>query len=138
MSESNQPKTIDRVLAAYSEGASDVEIARILGLTKAQLLDLVEENDAFGQVVARGRTLSEAWWYEMGRKGMTMDKFNGPLFGFNMKNRFGWADKVDTGEKANVGPLNQDEAQSQLRHALRKLNDKHPELLRDVGVLRGE
>lgn len=135
---SNQPSTMERVIHAYSEGASDVEIAKILGLTKAQFLDLEQENDGFAKVVARGRTLSEAWWYEIGRKGMTMEKFNGPLFGFNMKNRFGWADKVDTGDKSNEAPINQDEAAAQLRKALGKLAKKNPELLRDAGVLKDE
>lgn len=126
----NTPSTIEKVVALYGEGGSDVEVARLLGLSMRKFNELIDENEKFAEVVERGRTLSQAWWYEMGRKGLTMDKFNGPLFGMNMKNRFAWADKVETGDKAGSMPMNQDEAAAQLRAALKRISKSNPDLLR--------
>jgi hypothetical protein len=129
-SESNAPSTMERVVAAYTEGASDVEIARILGLTKRAFYELCESNDGFAAIVEKGRTLAEAWWYEQGRKGLTREKFNSPLFMANMKNRYGWADKIDTGTKDSSEPLNQDQAVAELRSTLARIGKKQPDLLR--------
>jgi hypothetical protein len=129
---SNQTDLMKRVVEAYSEGAGDVEIARLLGITRRRFDELCAENESFAELVERGRTLAEAWWYEMARKGLFMEKFNSTLLAFNMKNRYGWADKVEMGEKNSEGPLNQDQLRSELQSALRKIGKKHPELLRQL------
>ena len=125
---SNKPDW-DSILALYGEGAGDPEIARALKITIGRFYELMEESPAFANFVERGRTLAMAWWYEKGRVGLFADKFNTSLYNFNMKNRFGWADKVDTNDTTNKEPVNLDAAKGQLAAALKMLGKKHPELL---------
>jgi hypothetical protein len=117
------------LLGLYGEGAADVEIARALGITIARFYALCDESDAFKNFAEKGRTLSQAWWYEQGRSGLFREKFNGALWNFNMKNRYGWADKVDTNDTTDKDPVNLDQAKSQLATALKTLGKKNPELL---------
>lgn len=117
-----------KLSAMYGEGAGDPEIARALGIPMKKFHQLYEDVQAFADFVDMGRTLSMAWWYEQGRRGLTADKFNGPLFGFNMKNRFGWADKVDT-TSVNDGPIDLDKIKGELALALKKLGKVYPELV---------
>lgn len=124
---SNPPKW-DELLDLYSEGASDVEIARALRITVARFYNLIEEVPEFANFVERGRTLAQAWWYEAGRKNLWNKDFNTTLYNFNMKNRHGWADKVETGDK-NDKPIDQQAARAALVSALRELGKKNPELL---------
>lgn len=122
------------LLDAYGEGASDVEIARLLKITINRFYQLVEENPAFADFVERGRTLSQAWWYEKGRTGLWDKNFNVSLWNFNMKNRHGWADKVDTADKTDSDPVNLDQAKAQLAMALKQLGKKNPELVSGVNL----
>lgn len=125
----NSKTTLEKVVDLYAEGGADVEVARLLGLSMKKFYELVEENSSFADVVERGRTFSQAWWMEAGRRGLFADKFNASVYALSMKNRFGWADKVETGDKASSMTVNADEAQAQLRHALKKLSKTNPELL---------
>lgn len=118
----------DNLLELYSEGASDVEIARALQITVARFYNLIDEVPAFANFVERGRTLAQAWWYEAGRKNLWNKEFNTTLYNFNMKNRHGWADKVETGAK-DEKPLDQQAARAALVSALRTLGKQNPELL---------
>lgn len=118
----------DELLELYAEGASDIEIARALGITAARFYNLIEEVPSFANFVERGRTLAQAWWYSAGRKNLFTKEFNTTLYNFNMKNRFGWADKVETGEKSDK-PIDQQQAKAALVQALRELGKKNPELL---------
>ena len=119
----------NKVRILYEEGGSDPEAAKMLNLTMKRFHELIEEVPAFKQFVEMGRTLSMAWWYEQGRSGLRADKFNGPLFMANMKNRFGWADKVETNATSNDAPANLDQLKSEVAKMLKKLAKKNPELL---------
>lgn len=121
-----------RLIKEYEEGASDVEIAKELRITINRFYELIQENPAFAEFVDRGRTLSRAWWESQGRRNLFNKDFVVPLWNFNMKNRFGWADKVDTNDTTNKEPVNLDEAKSQLSAALKTLSKKNPELLRHL------
>lgn len=132
MATGSQSDLMKQVVEAYGEGAGDVEIARILGITINRFHDLCEENDQFAELVERGRTMAQAWWYEQGRKGLFADKFSASLYAFNMKNRFGWADKVEMGDKSTDGPVNLDQATAELKATLRRIAKKNPEMLRDL------
>jgi hypothetical protein len=125
-------------MAIYSEGGWDPEIARELNLTLRKFAKLVEDNEAFADFIERGRTLSTAWWYEMGRKGLFMDKFNTGLFNFNMKNRFNWADKVDTKDTTDDRPPSIAAARAQLQEALKRLGKNSPELLSGAKLIQIE
>lgn len=125
------------VLNLYGDGGSDVEVAKLLGITYRRFVELEETNPAFAELVDRGRTLSRAWWYETGRKSLFAERFNGGLYNFNMKNRFGWADKVETNDTSDKNPVDQDQLRAQLQTALKKLGKKNPELLSGANLSVG-
>ncbi len=121
------------LIEAYSNGAGDIEIARLLNITRKKFYQLCDDSPAFAEFVEKGRTLSEAWWYEKGRTALWDKSFNVALYNFNMKNRFGWADKVETNNQNTTNePSNLDEARSQLREAIARVSKKNPELLSGV------
>lgn len=122
--------TLEDVVNLYAEGGSDVEVATLLGLSEKKFYELVEENPKFAEVVERGRTMSQSWWYRMGRQGLFADKFNSGLYNFQMKNRYGWADKVETGDKGASMAINADEAKAQLTKLLGTIKKHNPEMLR--------
>lgn len=114
---------------AYAEGAADVEIAKMLDITIARFYQLCEEVPAFNSFAEKGRTLSQAWWYEKGRRNLSSKTFNTALWNFNMKNRFGWADRVESNDVTNKEPTNRDQVMGQLQKALKTLGAKNPEIL---------
>jgi len=102
-----------KILDAYKEGQSDIAAIVTLDLTKETFYKLVRaDRESLGDIeqdfvdsIKKGRTLSQQWWEEIGRKGTVgiIDSFNNGAFVFNMKNRFKpkgydsiWADKVET------------------------------------------
>ncbi len=125
-----------KLLAMYEQGASDVEIAKALKITIAKFYKLCEEVPEFAEFVERGRTLSQAWWYEVGRTSLFTKEFNVSLYNFNMKNRHGWADKVDTNDTTNKEPVNLDQAKGKLQALLGQLAKKHPELLSGANLTK--
>lgn len=114
---------------AYAEGAADVEIAKMLDITIARFYQLCEEVPAFNAFAEKGRTLSQAWWYEKGRRNLGSKEFNTALWNFNMKNRFGWADRVENNDVTDKEPTNRDQLMGQLQKQLKVLGAKNPELL---------
>lgn len=124
----NPPSKFDQALSLYSEGAADVEIAKLLDMTEVQFYELEQENPAFATFANKGRTLSKAWWYEMSRKNVKNKEFNTPLYVINMKNRFGWADKVETNDMTDKEPVNLEQAKAQLKKQLETVAKKDPSL----------
>lgn len=118
-----------KIKAIYEQGGSDPEVARALNITMRKFYELVEDVQAFSEFVELGQTMSKAWWYEQGRLGLSADKFNGPLYNANMKNRFGWTDRTETTSNEKSTPANADELKVQLAQVLKKLVKTHPELL---------
>lgn len=130
MASPSKTPTIEDVVNLYAEGGSDVEVASLLGLSEKKFYELVEENIKFAEVVERGRTMSQAWWYSKGREGLFAERFNSSVYNFQMKNRFGWADKVETGDKNSSMAINADEAKAQLTKLLGTIKKHNPEMLR--------
>lgn len=124
----NQPSKFEQVMAEYAQGASDVEIAKMLDMTEVQFYQTEQDNPAFATFVQKGRTLSKAWWYELSRKNVKNKEFNTPLYTINMKNRFGWADKVDTNDTTDKDPVNLDAARAELQRQMAKIMKKDPNL----------
>lgn len=126
---------LQKVQSKYEEGGSDIEVAALLGLTRKEFYALIEEEPDFAKIVDKGRAVAEAWWYSMGRRALTWDKFQSSLYNFQMKNRFGWADKIDTGEKSSDQPHNLDEAQAELQKVLKRIAKTNPEWLSGINQL---
>lgn len=129
------------LVSEYSEGASDAEIAKLLKITINRFYQLIEENPTFAEFVDRGRTLSRAWWEMQGRKNLWNKEFNTSLWNFNMKNRHGWADKVESNDTTDKDPVNMDQAKAQLYTAIKKVSKTNPELLGGLhlnGIIKDE
>ncbi len=113
-----------RVAEAYENGAHDIEICKVLRLTPSKFEQYYREDAKFKEVVDLGRTLSKAYWYEQGRTQLQNPKFNNTLWAFNMKNRFGWADKTET--------VTKDESEESIETLKNKLDKQLPALLRKL------
>lgn len=117
------------------EGAGDVEIADHLGITMKKFHELCEENEAFRTFVERGSTAAQAWWWRQSRTNLKNKNFMHGMWAFNMKNRYGWADRTDANVTTNEGDMDIDSLQRQLQHALKDLQKKNPELAKSFRVL---
>lgn len=125
---------IELVKLKYAAGGSDIEVAVLLGLTRKGFYQLIEDEPDFAKLVDKGRALAEAWWYEQGRLALNKEKFQTALYNFQMKNRYGWADKIDTGEKSSDQPQNLDEATAEFQRMLKRVAKKNPEWLSDLNL----
>lgn len=118
---------IQAVVAAYENGASDHEICKIMRITYDTFQKYYDEAASFKELVEMGRAMAKAWWYEQGRINIDNTKFNTSLWMFNMKNRYGWADKT---ENVNTNENWDNMDLDQLEQRLRKLAPKAFKLLK--------
>lgn len=107
---------LKKMVAEYEEGASDIEICQTLKLPYKEFDKKVRNDSMFRTLVEYGRLAAKAWWYKKGREGtLKKGSLDYAFWAFNMKNRYGWAEKSDilTDDK----PVNQrstDELMAQL------------------------
>ena len=126
-SEQERPLAV-RVEDAYKNGASDIEICRLLKITLPQFKQNYEKIDAFRKVVDLGRVYGQAWWLQQGRENLNNKNFNTPLWVFNMKNRYNWADKTENVNQ-EIGEESLDTLRTKLARLLpQALNQLAPEL----------
>lgn len=83
----------DEIIELMSEGASIVEVAGLLGVSRGTVYNWMDENHAsfqpeFLDTIKIGLTKSQVWWEEKGRKNLDNTKFNPTLWIMNMTNRF--------------------------------------------------
>lgn len=128
-----QQETIQqKILNKYREGASDVEVAALMGVPKKKFDQMYDEIVDFAKVIDMGRTLAHSWWVSQGRIHLLNKNFQTTMWGFNMKNRYGWADKVDMGERESSLPEDVDQAKAELSRALAQIGKSHPELVQSA------
>lgn len=95
------------VLALYKEGGSDSEVWAMIydwrGTFSNNLWERwMNEEPEFWETIKGGRKLAEAWWNRNGRKNLQNKDFNYTGWYMQMKNRFGWSDRV---QQDNTGSL---------------------------------
>lgn len=129
----------ESVIDLYTQGSSDAEVAASLRVTVKAFYKQMDDNAAFKELVEFGRTLSQAWWESQFRKNVNNKNFNSTLLTFYMKNKHGWADKVESTSTSDA-TVNLDDLRSNALREVTKFIKRHqPELtdaqlvLSDVG-----
>lgn len=95
------PKMCGKVIKIMKEGASLVEVAADLEISRETIYDWCNPeserfNVKFSDTIKKGVSLSEAWWERNGRENLQNRDFNYTGWYMNMKNRFDWADKTES------------------------------------------
>lgn len=118
-----------RVSDLYAEGAGDAEVAAELRITLKQFYKQMQDNDKFNILVEYGRTLSQAWWERQFRSNLKTKGFNTSALTFYMKNKFGWADKIESNSVNENSNYNLDDLRERISNELQKFVKKNtPEL----------
>jgi len=96
-----QPKHGKLALALMAEGASKVEVAVALGISRDTFYRWIDKYPDFSDTIKDGEWLSQAWWEKQGRTNIANKQFNTALWYINMKNRFNWSDTVKITEQSD-------------------------------------
>lgn len=88
-------------------GGSIVELAVLLDISRNTLNALTERDEYFLNTIKKCKRYCEAWWVAKGRTELDNKDFSYTGWYMNMKNRFGWADKIEqkTDIRANIADL---------------------------------
>jgi len=124
-----------QIIDLYSAGYSDAEVAAELRITIKEYHKTVKDNAAFGKLVELGRTLSQAFWESQARRNLVTKGFNSSLYAFYMKNKFGWADKVETTSTNEDTNISLDDLQNQIASKLREFEKRNTPEVTDAQSL---
>lgn len=94
------------ILALAKEGASDVELRLELNISDDLWYRWIDEEPEFSRTIKKARMLCQVWWEQQGRKMVTGEvQGNVTSWIFNMKNRFGWTDRVQQDNISTDGSI---------------------------------
>lgn len=125
----NRDWTAQQIIDLYSEGYTDIEVCKAMGVTRRQFEKMVATNHHFREIVERGRDYAEAWNLEQSRINLNNKDFSVPLFNARMQNLFNWSQKTDQTSKAlnlNAGVTREE--------LIERLKTHLPELLGQSGT----
>lgn len=126
------------IINLYTEGGSDAEVAAFLRVPMKKFYKQMDDNSAFKELIEFGRTLSQAWWEGQFRRNVHNKNYNSALLSFYMKNKHGWADKVDTTSSTESTNITLDEARAIANKKVADFLKKNtPELTDAQRVLKG-
>lgn len=106
-----KPEYCEKVIDLMSQGWAKTEVCydreEGLGIHFSTFLLWQEKHPEFKAAVEEGQRASEAWWNKTGRVAVLggIDGFNATTWIFNMKNRFGWADKMSQDHTSSDGSM---------------------------------
>ncbi len=104
----------ETILKLSKQGASIVELAVELEISRDTFYALGEREEEFFDTIKRCKELSEVWWLKKGRTELENKDFSFTGWYMNMKNRFGWADKTENKNEninLNTAPMSKEEIQ---------------------------
>lgn len=84
------------VISLMSEGGSKKEVITELKIGSQLFYEFISRYEEFSNAIKRGEELSESFWEKQGRINLYNKGFNTALWYINMKNRFGWKDKIES------------------------------------------
>lgn len=119
----------DELELLYAEGASDVEIACALHITMRKFQKMYQDSKPFADWVDMGNTIASAWWVSQGRLHLKNKTFNSSLWGFNMKNRYAWAEKSELSNLADKDDSDLEKLKRELQATMRIIAKDNPDLL---------
>ena len=90
------------IIELSKKGASIVELAVELDISRNTLKALTERDGYFLNTIKKCKIYCEAWWLSKGRTELENKDFSYTGWYMNMKNRFGWADKKEIKEESKV------------------------------------
>ena len=91
-----KPEYADQLPMMFANGESVAEVCLQLGITRRAFYDWVEKYPEFSEAYSEGKLYSESWWNKLGRAGAAGKVDIQPtVWIFNMKNRFGWVDRIE-------------------------------------------
>ncbi len=106
-----------RLPGLFDGGQSVAEVCVELDISKDTFYKWVKRYPRFADAYQKGLQRSEAWWSRLGRVGSAGEvKIQPATWIFNMKNRFGWKDRVEQEHSGEVKgglviPMVMDEAE---------------------------
>lgn len=117
------------IIDLYDQGYSDAEVAKHMRITVREYHAQINDNAVFGRLVEFGRTLALAWWESQARLNVNNKQFNTPLWVFTMKNKYGWADRVETSSTVDSTFTDLDALRNKVaRQTSKFVQTNHPEL----------
>jgi transposase len=82
------PAYCAKVVKLGKQGKSLTQIAVALDVDKATLNNWADKHIEFFTSLTRAKQCEQAWWEDMGQKGLTADKFNSAVWAKSMSARF--------------------------------------------------
>lgn len=126
------------LIELYEQGCSDAEVAARMKITIKEYYAQIADNQTFAKLVEFGRTLSLAFWEKQARLNIGNKQFNTPLWAFYMKNKHGWADKIDTTSQADITTTDLDSLREKVNKQVAKHIERYtPELTDAQRLLSG-
>lgn len=91
-----RPEMCERAIALGREGASKVEIAFELGITKVTLNEWAKEIPDFSVAITHAMDASQVWWERKGKENLESQIFQASMWSRSMAARFpdDWREKV--------------------------------------------
>jgi len=118
------------VIEKMKKGDSVVSCCAELGIVKDTFYNWVKTYPEFSNAYERGMVLAESWWEGIGKMGaLGMEVGSGDrkgrvqpgIYAFFMKNRFGWADRVEQVVSATVESVAADMSPEERRERIAEL-----------------
>lgn len=96
-----KPEYCDLVIEKMNQGFSKEAMAGHIGISKSTLYEWTKKHKEFSNAIKEGVELSRVFWEDIGITGVLAGQGNATMWAFNMKNRFGWADKKEIEHKGS-------------------------------------